>query len=124
MYAATSSMASAGAKEEEDASLRGRLDAGPFAAYDQRGPHGCNELYNASSGLKLRTSGKPSGKAVATMNHPFGGVTFVSADWTGRSQHPHGLPVLCPRSCFYQFDKHMSSQEAENVRKYGGRCPW
>ena len=96
-----------------------------YARFDQRGPHGCTELFNASEGGQRYRTAPPAGVAVAILNHPKGGPAYVSADWRGASSHPHGLSrVLCPRICFYQFDKRASAWEAEQVQTFGGRCPF
>jgi FkbM family methyltransferase len=97
------------------------VSAGAYADYDHRGAHGCTELYNAST-PEVRHS-PPKDRAVAVL-HPHGGVAYVSGAWEGRSTHPRGLPVICPRSCFFQFQKEANAKEEIDVKRFGGRCPF
>jgi len=93
-----------------------------YAEYDNRGTHGCAELYNASSPEVWQQP--PKDKAVAVL-HPKGGVAYASGAWPGeRPFHPRGLPVICPSSCFFQHQREAYAAMEIDVKRFGGRCPF
>ena len=100
-----------------------------YRAFHQAGPHGCHGIFESSAEESLQYAGKqpqlPPGTAVAILNHPYGGVAFLSDQWEGRTNRSFGQGYLCPRMCFgYTLRPQERRSLLDNASRYGGNCPW
>jgi FkbM family methyltransferase len=96
-----------------------------FLAFEERGPHGCDEVYNSSNrqAVQALRASPPADRALALFQHPVG-VAYYSGSWEGKSPHPRGLPVICPSACFFQNDERHAADLWASTHERTGRCPW